>query len=67
MQVAPYDQLQLIERLVDIPKRIPEKERNFFAVDSASQNQIQGIPSAVESRTAADVILEHAKALKGMK
>lgn len=66
-QVAPYDQLQLIERLVDVPKQIPEKETDTFAADSASQNQMQGIPSTVESRTGADAILEHAKALKGMK
>eukprot|EP01018_Ginkgo_biloba_P021139 Gb_01826 [translate_table: standard] len=65
-QVAPYDQLQILERLVDIsePKREDTKKGT---ADNFSQTEIQDRHSTIRSRTAAEAILEHAKAIKEMK
>uniref|UniRef100_A0A0D6QUE9 Fe-S cluster assembly factor HCF101, chloroplastic n=1 Tax=Araucaria cunninghamii TaxID=56994 RepID=A0A0D6QUE9_ARACU len=66
-QVAPYDQLQQLERLVDIPIPIPQKDMQNDVINGASQSQAQGKPSTDKTRTAAEAILEHAKELKEMK
>lgn len=66
-QVAPYDQLQGIERLVDIPNPVIQKNMKNDVANGTSKNQTQVKPSRDKSKTAAEAILEHASALKEVK
>ncbi|KAH7436873.1 hypothetical protein KP509_05G039700 [Ceratopteris richardii] len=62
-QVAPFDQLQTIERLVDVP----EPQSSLESQIHPEEGQIQDVHDNISQATTvsnADAILQHAKALK---
>ncbi|KAJ7518551.1 hypothetical protein O6H91_21G073600 [Diphasiastrum complanatum] len=66
-QIAPFDQLQALERLVDVPEPTNENIRPTTPILVSKENTSEGQTSEHSGLTAAASLLTHAKALKAAK